>query len=161
MTKPASTSYRPIKVIGLLLILQMIGLAGIGVYESTKVDWDQLVYEQHGSEVTIQTESEQVAEAVVFIVFFLPPAVLMFVAGLSLLLLKRRGWLLAAIAQALTLGICLSIYTIPELETQGYIYPIMLYCILMVLYLNSQEVRVVFHSRRGSAKQGAEATHEG
>ena len=37
---------------------------------------------------------------------------------------------------------------------------IMIYCILMILYLNSQDVRVVFHSRRGSAKQAAEATHE-
>ena len=151
-TKPATTSYRPIKVIGLLLILQMIGLASIGVYEFARVDWDQLVFEQHGSEVTLQTESEQVAEAIVFIVFFFAPAVLMFLAGLSLLLLKRRGWLLAAIAQGLCLGVCLFIYTNPELNTQGYIYPIMIYCILMVLYLNSHEVRVVFRSRGGSTK---------
>jgi hypothetical protein len=70
-TKPATTSYRTIKVVGLLLILQMIGLAGIGGYEFARVDWDQLVFEQHGSEVTLQTESEQVAEAIVFIVPFL------------------------------------------------------------------------------------------
>jgi hypothetical membrane protein len=158
--EPGETSYRPVRVVGLLLILQMIGLAGIGVYEFTRVEWDQLVFEQYGSEVTVETESEQVAEAVIFIVFFIPPAVLMLLAGLSLLLLKRRGWLLAAIAQGLSLGICLFIYTNPEIETQGYIYPIMIYCILMILYLNSQDVRVVFHSRRGSAKQGGEATYD-
>jgi hypothetical protein len=101
-----------------------------------------------------------VAEAVIFIVFFFPPTVLTFLAGLSLLLLKRRGWLLAAIAQGLSLGICLFIYTNPEIETQGYIYPIMVYCLVMILYLNSQDVRVVFHSRRGSSEAGAEATHE-
>jgi hypothetical membrane protein len=159
-TELGKAYYRPVRVIGLLLILQMIGLAGIGIYEFTRVEWDQLIFEQHGSEVTIETESEQVAEAVVFIAFFFPPAVLMFLAGLSLLLLKRRGWLLAAIAQGLSLGICLFIYTNPELETQSYIYPIMIYCILMILYLNSQDVRVVFHSKRDSAKQDAEATHE-
>jgi hypothetical protein len=84
----------------------------------------------------------------------------MFLASLGFLLLKRRGWLLAAIAEGLCLGICLLIYTQPELNTQGYIYPIMVYCILMVLYLNSREVRVVFHSRGGSTKQDAEATHD-
>jgi hypothetical protein len=159
-TKSATTSYRAIKVVGLLLILQTIGLAGIGGYEFARIDWDQLVFEQHGSEVSLQTESEQVAEAIVFIVLFFPPAVLMFLASLSLLLLKRRGWLLAAIAEGLCLGICLLIYSQPELNTQGYIYPIMVYCILMVLYLNSREVRVVFHSRGGSTKQDAEATHD-
>ena len=154
------TSYRPIRVIGLLLILQVIGLAGIGIYEVTRVDWDQIVFEQSGTEVTIETESEQAAEAIIFVVLFLPPAVLMFLAGVSFLLLKRRGWLLAAVAQGLSLGICLFIYTNPEIETQDYIYPIMVYCILMILYLNSHDVRVVFHSRRDPAKQGAEAAYE-
>jgi hypothetical protein len=73
---------------------------------------------------------------------------------------RRSGTPGSAPPQGLSLGICLFIYTNPEIETQGYIYPIMFYCILMILYLNSQDVRVVFHSRRGSAKQGAEATHE-
>ena len=159
-TEPATMSYRPVKVVGLLLILQMIGLVGMGTYEFTRIEWDQLVFEQQGSEVTVETDSEQVAQAVIFIVFFFPPAVLMFIAGLSLLLLKRRGWLLAAIAQGLSLGICLFIYTNPEIETQGYIFPIMIYCILMILYLNSQDVRVLFHSRRNSAQQGVEATRE-
>jgi hypothetical protein len=29
----------------------------------------------------------------------------------------------------------------------------MAYCILMILYLNSQDVRVVFHPRRGAVRQ--------
>ena len=35
------TQYRPIRIIGLLLILQVIGLVGIGVYEFAQVDWEQ------------------------------------------------------------------------------------------------------------------------
>lgn len=159
-TKPDKVSYRPIRVIGLLLILQVIGLAGIGVYEVASVDWDQAVFEQDGSEETIETESDRATEAVIFVGFFLPPAFLIFFSGLSFLLLKRRGWLLAAVAQGLSLGSCLFIYTNPEIETGGYVYPIMIYCILMILYLNSQDVRVVFHSRRGPVQQGVEAAHE-
>jgi hypothetical protein len=37
----------------------------------------------------------------------------------------------------------------------------MAYCILMILYLNSQEVRVLFHPRRDKAKRGSEAPHAG
>jgi hypothetical protein len=37
----------------------------------------------------------------------------------------------------------------------GYVYPIMAYCILMILYLNSHDVRMVF--RPGQSPQ---ASHE-
>jgi hypothetical protein len=66
-------------------------------------------------------------------------------SALSFLLLRRKGWLLAAISQGLSLGVCLWLYS----QTQPwYVYPIMAYCILMILYLNSQDVRVMFHPRR-------------
>ena len=159
----------------MLLILQVVGLAGIGVYEVTSVDWEEFAIIDSEGDVTIDLdridpsqppESEfeisvqQATEAVVFVVFFLPPVFLMLLAGFSFLLLKRRGWLLAAVAQGLSLGVCLFIYTNPELETGAYVYPIMVYCILMILYLNSWDVRVMFHSRRDPANQSAEATHE-
>lgn len=178
MTEPGKASYRPVRVIGLLLVLQVIGLAGIGVHEFASVDWDEVDFIvsidwEEGARADLnlfdadqlpESQAEAVVskatEAILFAVLFLPPMVLMLLAGLSFLLLKRRGWLLAAIAQGLSLGVCLFIYTNPELETGGYVYPIMIYCILMILYLNSQDVRVVFHSRRSLAKQEAEATYE-
>jgi hypothetical protein len=157
--------YRPIRLIGLLLILQVIGLGGIGVYQATGVDWDEIVSIDSQGDVSILLDQsgslsdaslEQAGEVVVFVVLFLPPAFLMLLAGLSFLLLKRRGWLLAAIAQGLSLGICLFFYS--ELE-QSFVYPIMLYCILMVFYLNSHDVRVVFHSRRDPARRNLKARH--
>jgi hypothetical protein len=38
----------------------------------------------------------------------------------------------------------------------GYVYPIMAYCVLMILYLNSHDVRVVFLSGQtsGSSVEG-------
>ncbi len=63
--------------------------------------------------------------------------------------MRRRGWLLAAIAQGFILAVSLWLYTLFQ---PGYVYPIMAYSILMILYLNSHDVRVVF--RRGrKAKQ--------
>ena len=65
---------------------------------------------------------------------------------MSFLVLRRKGWLLAAIAQGLSLGCLLWLYTLFQ---PGYVYPIMAYCVLMILYLNSHDVRVVFFPRAG------------
>ncbi len=83
---------------------------------------------------------------------FVPPAVLTLLSGLSFLLLRRKGWLLAAIAQGLSLAVCLWLYTLFQ---PGYVYPIMAYSILMILYLNSHDVRVVFRSGREAEHGGA------
>jgi hypothetical protein len=47
--------------------------------------------------------------------------------------------------------VCLWLYS--QLQPV-YAYPIMAYCVLMIFYLNSQDVRVVFHLKRDAAKQG-------
>ncbi len=171
-TDPArlvNAHYRPVRIIGLLLILQVVGLVGVGAYEVANVDWEEVAnidWEEGVSvdldqvdpaqppESRLEALALQVIEAGIFVVFFLPPALMMLLAGLGFLLLKRRGWLLAAIAQGLSLGACLWLYA--ELDPY-YVYPIMAYCILMVMYLNSHDVRVVFHSRPGSVKQSLEA----
>lgn len=156
MNRLDRTSYRPIRTLGLLLILQVIGLAAIGVYEFVRADWDTVVVERSISppELSVQTDSEQTGEAIVYVAFFLLPALLMLLASVGFFLLERRGWLLAAIAQGLSLGICLFLYT--ELDP-GYIFPIMGYCVLMILYLNTRAVRMVFHSRRASTQSAAKA----
>ena len=142
MVEPDRTSYRPVRVIGLLLILEVIGLVGLGAYESLQVDWQRVRFEEE--------PSRQVIEVLAF-VLFAPPAVLTLLSALSFLLLRRRGWLLAAIAQGLSVAVSLWLYSMFQ---PVYVYPIMAYCVLMILYLNSQDVRVVFHLRRDAAKQG-------
>ena len=142
VVEPDRTSYRPVRVIGLLLILEVIGLVGLGAYESLQVDWQRVRFEEE--------PSRQVIEVLAF-VLFAPPAVLTLLSALSFLLLRRRGWLLAAIAQGLSVAVCLWLYTMFQ---PVYVYPIMAYCVLMILYLNSQDVRVVFHLKRHAVKQG-------
>ena len=104
------------------------------------MDWRQIGAEE---------PSQQVIEALT-LTLFVPPAVMTLISALSFLLLRRKGWLLAAISQGLSLGVCLWLYS----QTQPwYVYPLMAYCILMILYLNSQDVRVVFHVRRTTRQQ--------
>lgn len=174
MVNPDKTSSRPIRVVGLLLILQAIGLVGIAAYGILQVDWQQLRPDpsQQGLVLEVQSGSPQeelaleAAEAVGVAVLFLPSTVLAILGALSLLLFSRRGWLLASLAQTLGLGACLELYYEPFWDNPGFVYPVMLYCILMILYLNSSAVRVVFHSRRkpttqGPPEQDLEAVHDG
>jgi hypothetical protein len=133
-------SYRPVRAIGLLLALQVVCLVGLGAYEFLQVDWRK---------VGPETPSRQVIEAVT-LALFVPPAVMTLMSALSFLLLRRRGWLLAAISQGLSLGLCLWLYSQNQ---PWYVFPIMAYSVLMILYLNSQDVRVVFHPRRTSTRR--------
>ncbi|MDP9456978.1 MAG: hypothetical protein CYG60_24590 [Actinobacteria bacterium] len=142
------TSRRPIRVIGLLLVVQAVGLAGIVVYELLRVDWRRLGLESPSGRAIEAASSLLLA----------PPAVLALLASLGFLFLSRRGWLLAAISEGWSLGVCLWLYSGPE---PIYVYPVMVYCILMILYLNSHDVRVVFHAWQGHAGPAPGAARDG
>jgi small-conductance mechanosensitive channel len=119
------------------LILEVIGLGILGGYEFLQVDWRG---------IDLESPEHQAVEVAVF-VLFVPSAILTLLSALSFLFLHRRGWLLAAIAQGLSLAVCLWLYSLFQ---PGYVYPIMAYCVLMILYLNSQDVRVVFQPRQSN-----------
>ncbi len=135
------TGRRPIRLIGLLLLLQAAGLAGVVAYELSRVDWRRAVSGSLGQAV-------EAADVLLFV----PSAVLALLAALGFLFMSRRGWILAALSQGASLAICLWLYSGPA---PLYVYPVMVYCILMVLYLNSQDVRVVFHHPGREAPEAA------
>jgi hypothetical protein len=124
------------------LILEVIGLVILGGYEFLQVDWRG---------IDLESPEHQVVEVAVF-ALFVPSAILTLLSALSFLFLRRRGWLLAAIAQGLSLAVCLWLYSLFQ---PGYVYPIMAYCVLMILYLNSHDVRMVFRP-----VQSPRASHE-
>ena len=174
--KPDRISSRPIRAVGLLLILQVIGLVGLIAYGLLQVDWQQVRSDsqQQGLVLEIQPDSSQqvgeeesgleAARAIGAAILFLPSIVLAILGALGFLIFSHRGWLLASLAQTLSLGACMELYYDTVWEKPGFIYPVMLYCILMILYLNSSEVRVVFHSRRKPAKtagRDVEVVHDG
>ena len=154
-------SYRQVRVVGALLILQGVGLMGLGVYFFGRVDWDRALVTSGQGQTYIQTIDEPLSklleQAALFAIFFLPSAVLLLLAGLSFLVFRRRGWLLATTAQSLILLVCLFAYPDPR---PGFTFPFIAYCILMVLYLNSRSVRAAFHSKGKPASSRSGTLHE-
>jgi hypothetical protein len=126
-----------------LLILEVIGLVLIGAREFSQVYWKGL---------ELGSRQYEVAEVAVY-ALFVPSGILTLMSAMSFLFMRRKGWLLAAIAQGLSLAVSLWLYSWFQ---PGYVYPIMAYCVLMILYLNSNDVRLVFLPRRDS-----EASYEG
>jgi len=150
----------PVRANGLLLVLQAAGLGGIGAYNIYRVDWQE-VQQQVEFEATLSPElTEAVEQAIVIPLILGLPAILAVLAALGFFLLFRVGWLLGMIVQALTLLACLLLYTEWEAilyREPVFIYPVMLYCIVMTLYLNSSDVRAAFHvkPRAGARRRAA------
>ena len=159
MARLAGTRSWPVRANGLLLVLQAAGLGGIGAYYVYQVDWRQ-VQQQAETGPVLSPEITETIEHVAIVVLTLGfPAVLALLAAVGFLFLLRAGWLLAMTVQALSLLACLLIYSEWE-PVSGwkpiFIYPVMLYCIFMVLYLNSSDVRAALHiGRRAEARRGA------
>jgi hypothetical protein len=155
--------YRQTRVLGVLLILQVGALVGIGVLLLSGIDWDRVI-ELTNEQGQIQVRSidgallKPLEQAILYVIYFLPPAILLLLAGLGFVLLRRRGWMLASVAQALIMMACLFFYTDPR---PWFAYPIIAYGILMILYLNSQGVRAVVHSRRMTPAGGRSETAHG
>ena len=143
------------------MILQGVGLIGLGVYFFGRIDWDRVLVSSGQGQIYVQTIDEPwlepLEQAVLFAIFFLPSTVLLLLSGLSFLVVRRRGWLLATTAQSLILLVCLFAYPDPR---PGFTYPFIAYCILMVLYLNSRGVRAAFHSKEKPASSRSGTVHE-
>lgn len=125
-------------------------MVGIGVWLVASVDWDRaLDLTNKQGQIYVKTIDgpwlKKLEEALLFVIYFLAPVILLFLAGLGFVLLRRRGWMLASVGQALTMLACLFFYTDPR---PWFAYPIIAYCILMILLLNSRGVRAVVHRKR-------------
>jgi hypothetical protein len=143
-------------MLGVLLILQVVAMVGLGVWLFTRVDWDRAIALSNEPAQNVPKALQlQAEQAIMFAVYFFAPVILLLLAGLGFLLLRRRGWMLASIAQALTMLACLFAY---GTSRPWFAYPIIAYCILMILYLNSRSVQAVVHSRRATGT-GSETAH--
>ena len=121
-------------------------MVGFGVWLFSTIDWDRILTLANEQAQNLPKPLErQLEQAILYAIYFLAPAILLLLAGLGFVLLRRRGWMLASVAQAIIMLVCLFFYTDPR---PWFAYPIIAYCILMILYLNSQGVRAVVHSRR-------------
>ena len=125
-----TTGYRwPLRAISLLLFLQMLWLCGITAYFAQQIDWEQ-----------------ELADPMAVVA---PLAVLLLVTAVGFFFRRRFAWHFAMTAQGIMLLGSLTIYffTVSHLRDSHLLYLSMLYCILMVLYLNTSDVRMAFHVR--------------
>ena len=144
--------YRQARLLGVLLLLQVIVMVGIGVWLFSRFDWNRALNITSGSgKINVQTVEgpwlEPLVQALLFVVYFLGPVILLLLAGLGFVLLRRRGWMLASVAQALIMLACLFFY---GASRPWFAYPIIAYSIFMILLLNSRSVRAVVQSRRAA-----------
>ncbi|TAK33452.1 MAG: hypothetical protein EPO21_12805 [Chloroflexota bacterium] len=127
-----------VRIIGVLLLLQAAGLISISVFNVSRL----------GVAPMTLTFNLSLSPDEVYLVLTTTPLVVLgilaIVAGISFLLLRRIGWLLAMSVQGLTLYFCLHLYFLGR--KPDFVYPIMLYSILMVLYLNSFDVQMAFRA---------------
>jgi hypothetical protein len=125
-------------------------MVGLGVLLFSRVDWARaLDVSRKQGKINAQAVEgpwlEPLVQAILFGIYFLAPVILLLLAALGFLLLRRRGWMLASVGQALTMLACLFFY---GASRPSFVYPIIAYCILMILLLNSRSVRTAVHSNR-------------
>ena len=137
VTNTDKVSYRPVRLVGVLLVLEAVALASLAAYH--------VYLRAGGPRAEIVAELRRSLDTLAAGGAFVAAAILAAVAAVGFLFMRRRGWLPAALAQTLGLGTCVALYA--ELEPV-FVYPAMVYCIVMVLYLNSHDVRAVFHPER-------------
>ena len=142
--------YRQARLLGVLLLLQVIAMVALGGWLFSTIDWSLIVsLPSEPGQVRLHTNDEETLRhfkrAIVFTIYFLGPVILLLLAGLGFVLFRRRGWMLASVGQALIMLACLFYYgpTRP-----WFAYPIIVYGILMILLLNSRSVRAVVGRRR-------------
>jgi hypothetical protein len=134
----------------MLLLLQVIAMVALGAWLYASIDWSTIVnLSNEPGQILLHTDDKETLRhferAVVFTVYFFAPVVLLLLASLGFVLFRRRGWMLASVAQALIMLACLFYY---GASRPWFAYPIIVYCILMILLLNSRSVRAVVGRRR-------------
>jgi hypothetical protein len=79
-----------------------------------------------------------------------PVMLLLLVSSLAILLYRRFAWLLAMTLQGVILLRCLILYfgSNSILRTSPWVHLIMLYAVVLVLYLNTTDIRLAFTAER-------------
>jgi hypothetical protein len=126
------------RVIAALLAGQSAILLAIIWVNVSSLNWQQqLRYVMH---------SMTVLDTLLLGGLLVPMAIFDLFTAMALWLGRRSAWLRAMTAQGILLIFCLSSYVAHRGER--FIYLLMLTCIILVLYLNTYNVRLSFNSRQ-------------
>lgn len=139
----------PTRLLGMFLLsLQAAGLLAGDVLYAADSPGFEILY-------SFESAGQLVSQADVFRNAYTLPFIFVLVAGFAFLSGRRSGWLLAMMAQGFTLYISLTLYFSQRLDI---IFPNMIYCMIMVFYLNTPVVRAIFGIQ--SAWSGMESPGE-
>ena len=141
----------PVRLTGLLLVMEAVIIVTIHVLNLSDFDWNVLLAADND---VIPDLPDAALLAVAVALLFVPSVFLSVLAAIGLFFIWRTGWMLAILTQGLTLAICL---VLNLQDKPGIIYPIMLVSILLVLNLNSFEVRAAVHDRPNRPGTGRSA----
>jgi hypothetical protein len=132
------TRRRTLYLLSVLLALETLGLVGVSVYAIGRIDWE--------SELEDVMISVEALETIALSLLLLPLAVVTGITAAGFLRIGRGAWLRAMVIQGIILTLCLWLYM--SGLAHRVVYAGMLYAILIVWYLNTNEVRSAFYARK-------------
>ena len=131
-----------LRVIALLLVAQAFTLLIVTGATGLALNWQR--------ELRDPVLSPRVLDVLLLLGVLVPVAVFEVVTAVGIWMVRSGAWLRALILQGLLLIYCLSMYI--SGRSKPFIYLLMLLCILNVLYLNANDVRLTFQRRRRPAR---------
>ncbi len=136
--KETPTVVWPVRIIALLLFLQAFLISGVTIYFVQQIDWER--------ELEDIILSIRALDIVMWVATLAPIILLLLITSLAFLLYRRFAWLLAMTLQGLILLRCLILYfgTNSQMRNSAWIHLIMLYSVILVLYLNTTDIRLAF-----------------
>ncbi len=128
----------PVRIIGILLFLQSFLISGVTIYFAQQINWER--------ELEDIMLSLRALDIVMWAATLAPIILLLLVTSLAFLFYRRFAWLLAMTLQGLILLRCLILYfgTNSQMRNSPWVHLIMLYSIILVLYLNTTDIRLAF-----------------
>jgi hypothetical protein len=135
-----------LRVLSFMLMAQAIGMVGVAAQRLIEVNWQ---VETRGIMPSIQA-----LNAAGLALALLPLGVVTAFTALGLYLVQLGAWLRAMVIQGIVLAGCLFFYL--DGRADNTVYAIMFFSILIIWYLNTNEVRTAFyarHPRRNSARR--------
>jgi hypothetical protein len=142
-TDPAEGPARPwpVTAVGFLLMLQAVGLFGIGLFYVLTVDslviLARILEMTAGELISAATHNSLVG------MVYLPLSILGVVAAVGMWRLWPAAWLNAMLVQGLSLAVALMLYVGPR---PAYVYAVMIYSTMVVIYLYHADIRITFHT---------------
>lgn len=131
------------RVIAALLAVQAGSLLAMTMVRLAQFDWER--------EVADVMLSAAALDAVLLALMLLPLAFFDLLTALGMWFERAWAWLWAMIIQGLLLIFCLSSYAINRRSWD--IYFLMFICIVLVLYLNANDVRLAFTGRQSTYRR--------